>query len=128
MDVKSIGLFILRVGTAGTLALHHGLPKLLAFSTKMHTFPDPLGVGHTLSLSFAVLGELLCALLVVVGLFTRIMVVPPIVVMGVAFFVIHAKDAFASKELCFLYLIGFLTILCTGPGAYSADGLFRRVK
>src|SRR5262245_49408658 len=39
MDFNSLGLLILRVGLGVTMALHHGLPKLLDFTNKMHTFP-----------------------------------------------------------------------------------------
>ncbi|HXW53479.1 MAG TPA: DoxX family protein [Myxococcota bacterium] len=128
MDFNSLGLLILRVGIAGTMALRHGLPKLLDFSNSMTTFPDPLGFGPTISLSLVVFAEFLCSILVLVGVFTRFSVVPVLVAMAVAFFVVHGSDPFAKKEMAFLYLTGFSCILAAGPGKFSADALFRQIK
>jgi putative oxidoreductase len=128
MDFTSLGLLILRVGVAGTMALRHGLPKLLEFSTSMHAFPDPLGLGSTLSLSLVVFAEFLCSILVLVGIFTRFSVIPLVIAMAVAFFIIHGSDPFMKKELALLYLTAFSCILATGPGRFSADTLFRGVK
>ena len=128
MDFTSLGLLILRVGFAGTLALFHGLPKLLDFTNKMHTFPDPIGLGSTVSLTLAVTAEFFCAILVVVGIFTRFTVVPLVILMAVAFFIIHGADPFMKKELAFMYLLAFTSILAAGPGKFSADGLIRGVK
>jgi putative oxidoreductase len=123
MDFTSLGLLLMRVGFAGTVAVHHGLPKLLGFSNKMVSFPDPLGIGSTLSLALLVSAEFLCAILVVVGIFTRFAVLPLVVAMAVAFFMVHAHDPFAKKELAFLFLLGFSSILAAGPGRYSVDAL-----
>ncbi|MCA9508106.1 MAG: DoxX family protein, partial [Myxococcales bacterium] len=94
----------------------------------MHSFPDPLGLGSTLSLSLTLSAEFLCALLVVIGLFTRYVAFPLVFAMGVAFFVIHRGDPFQKKEMAFLYLMAFSTIFACGPGAYSADKLFRGIR
>lgn len=125
MDFTSLGLLFIRLGFAGTMAIYHGLPKLLQFSAKMHSFPDPIGLGSVMSLSLAVFAEFLCSILVAIGIFTRYTVVPLVITMLVAFFVVHAADPFIKKELAFLYLIAFLAILSCGPGKFSADGLFR---
>lgn len=128
MDFNSLGLLILRASFGLTMAINHGLPKLFGFSNKMYSFPDPLGIGSTLSLSLAVSAEFLCAIAVVLGIFTRITTVPLIATMAVAFFIVHMKDPFASKELAFLYLVVFSTIFCTGAGKYSVDSIFRGIK
>jgi putative oxidoreductase len=128
MDFTALGLLIMRVGFAGSMALNHGLPKLLDFSNKMGSFPDPIGLGSTVSLSLTVTAEFLCAILVLVGLFTRWTVIPLVIAMAVAFFVVHGADPFAKKEMAFLFLVAFSTILAAGPGRFSFDGLFRGVK
>jgi putative oxidoreductase len=125
MDFTALGLLIIRVGFAATMAIAHGLPKLLNFSKMMHNFPDPIGLGPVISLALVVSAEFLCAILVTVGIFTRYTVVPLVINMAVAFFVMHASDPFAKKELAFLYLMAFAGILAAGPGKFSADGLFR---
>lgn len=128
MDFTSLGILIMRIGFAGTILIRHGLPKLLDFSNKMHVFPDPIGLGSTISLSLTVTAEFLCAILVVVGIFTRFAVVPLVIAMAVAFFVVHGADPFVKKELAFLFLVGFSSILATGGGKFSLDALFRGVR
>lgn len=125
MDFNAVGLLILRLGFGATMAFRHGLPKLLDFSNQMHSFPDPLGVGSTLSLGLTVSAEFLCAVLVAVGIFTRFAAFPLMIAMAVAFFLVHQADPFQKKEMAFLYLMAFSTIFACGPGAYSADKWFR---
>ncbi|WP_207426938.1 DoxX family protein [Pedobacter sp. SYSU D00535] len=118
------GLLILRV-FAGGLMLTHGLPKLMKVMEGNTQFGDPLGLGTELSLYLAILAEVLCALLVILGLFTRIATIPLIITMFVAFFVVHASDPLTVKELALIYLSIFLTIFFTGPGNYSIDRKIR---
>jgi putative oxidoreductase len=128
MDFTSLGLLILRVGFAGCIVVRHGLPKLLDFGNKLYTFPDPIGLGSPISLALAVSAEFLCGILIVIGIFTRFAAVPLVIFMSVAFFIVHSADPFAQKEMAFLYLLAFLSILVAGPGRYSADGLVRDVR
>jgi putative oxidoreductase len=128
MDFTSLGLLILRVSFASIMAINHGLPKLFDFSNKMYTFPDPIGIGSTLSLSLAVSAEFLCAIALILGIFTRILALPLIATMAVAFFIVHAHDPFAKKEMAFLYMMAFSSIFCAGAGKYSVDSIFRGVK
>lgn len=128
MDFNSLGLLILRVGLGATMAIHHGFPKLLDFTNKMHTFPDPLGIGHVWSLSLTLFAELLCAVALALGLFTRLVALPLVATMGVAFFIVMRLNEFSSKELSLLYLIGFSALFCTGGGRFSVDAIFRKVK
>lgn len=128
MDFNALGLLILRVGFGVTMAVQHGWPKLADFSNKMNTFPDPLHVGSPLSLSLTIGAEFLCAIALALGIFTRFAAVALIILFGIAFFIIHSNDPLAKKELALLYLLAFSSIFACGPGAYSADALFRRVR
>ena len=62
------GLLVLRIGVCLTLFLKHGTEKLFHFSQMAAHFPDPLHIGPVPSLVFAMLGDGLCTLLIVVGL------------------------------------------------------------
>lgn len=128
MDFNALGLLILRVGFGATMAVQHGWPKLSDFSNKMNTFPDPLHISSALSLSLTIGAEFLCAIAVVIGIFTRFAALALIILFGIAFFIIHSSDPIAKKELALLYLLAFSSIFACGPGAYSADALFRRVR
>lgn len=122
----SLGLLALRAGVGAMMLLGHGWGKLVSFSASSATFPDPLGVGSTASLALAIFGEVLCAALLVVGLFTRLAAIPFLATMLVAAFVVHADDPWAKKELALLYAAPALTLFFTGAGAFSIDGRLRR--
>jgi putative oxidoreductase len=115
------GLLILRLWVGLMMAFAHGWGKLSTFSERASQFPDPLGVGSTLSLSLAVFAEFFCALAIALGFITRGAVIPVMTTMLVAAFVIHSDDPFGKKELALLCLAPLLTILFTGPGRYSVD-------
>jgi putative oxidoreductase len=91
-------------------------------------FGDPIGLGPHLSLGLVAFAEFGCALLVMVGLATRLAAVPIVVAMGVAAFVAHAKDPWTmgpgpSKEPALLFLTWALALGFTGAGTLSLDGL-----
>ena len=115
-----LGLLILRL-VAGASMLTHGYPKLQKVLNGNFQFGDPLGLGPEVSLILAVFAELICSALVIIGLTTRLAVLPLIVTMGVAFFIVHGADPFKVKELALIYLSIFLALFFTGPGKFSAD-------
>ncbi len=84
---------------------------------------DPLGVGHTTSLSLTVFAEVVCAALLVLGLFTRFAALVLVIEMGVAFFMVHqrALTGSGSGEMAFLYLAGFVTLFLAGGGQFALD-------
>lgn len=114
------GILVLRVGTS-LLMLTHGYAKLARFMSGERGFADPIGFGEELSMMLAIFTEFVCSILLMAGLFTRAVLVPLIVIMLVAFLVIHSDDPFAKKELPLLYLVPFITLFLTGPGRYSLD-------
>lgn len=116
---------ILRV-SAGGFMLTHGWPKLQNLISGELAFPDPLGISSGVSLILAVFAEFLCALLVVLGLRTRLAVVPLIVTMVIAAFVVHGADPFGKKEMSLLYLSSYVALLLTGSGRFSFDYLLGR--
>ena len=115
---------ILRLGFGLPMLLQHGWGKAVKYSALSTSFPDPLGVGSELSLILAVGAELVCAGLLAVGLFTRLVSVPLIITMVVAFFMVHAGDPFGKKELSFIYLMGYCSIFFLGGGQYSLQKAF----
>ena len=117
---KDLGLLILRVGVSA-LMLTHGIPKLLKLLQGDLDFPDPIGLGSTISLITAVIGEAICPILIIIGLKTRLASIPAIITMAVAAFIVHGSDPIGSKEKALLYLIGFIAIGIMGAGKYSLD-------
>jgi len=121
--LKDLGLLVLRVWLGLSMLLLHGWPKFEGMSAKSASFPDPLGVGPAMSLGLVVFAEVLCALLLVVGLAARVALIPLVVTMAVAFFIIHggALTGEGNGEMAFVYLAGFVALLIAGPGRYSFD-------
>lgn len=105
----------------GVLLMNHGIQKWSNFQELSIGFPDPLGIGSELSLSLAIFGELFCSMGFIVGFLYRLAMIPMIFTMVIAFFVIHANDVFAVKELAFIYLVVFILMYLAGPGKYSID-------
>ncbi|MGI8582268.1 MAG: DoxX family protein [Chitinophagaceae bacterium] len=84
-------------------------------------FPDPLGVGAPASLAFAVFAEVGCSILILVGLATRLAVIPLIITMLIAAFIILGTQGFLKQELALIYLLVYITLFVTGSGKYSVD-------
>lgn len=122
------GLLLLRIFSGGVMLIAHGIPKFMRlWQDEAAGFKDPFGVGETVSLGLAVFAEVFCAILVMIGFKTRLALIPLIITMVVAFFVIHSGDAFKQKELAFMYLAMYLTLFMTGPGWYSVDKQFNKI-
>ena len=117
----SILLLALRI-FFGLMLMAHGLEKLGNFIDLSFTFPDPMGVGKTLSLSLVIFGELCCSLAFILGFLYRLSMIPIIIVMGTAFFYVH-EGSIGNGELAFIYLIVLLLMYIAGPGKYSIDAV-----
>jgi putative oxidoreductase len=116
-----LGLLALRLGFGLTMGLTHGRHLLEGFLADPSAYPDPLGLGPGVSMGLMVFAELVCALLVAAGLFTRLALVPLVLGMALAVFVRFAGEPFAERELAFLYLSVWTALLFTGPGRFSLD-------
>lgn len=120
-----LGLLILRLVGGGAM-LTHGLPKLQKILAGNYQFADPIGLGPELSLFLVTFAEVVCAVLIIVGLLTKLAALPLIIDMAVAFFIVHQADPFGDKEITLVFLGIFLTLFLTGPGRYSLDrGIFK---
>ena len=126
--LKNLGLLVLRVWLGLSMLLLHGWPKVEKYAGMSQGFPDPLGVGPAMSLNLAIFAEVLCALLLVVGLAARLASIPLVITMAVAFFVVHggALTGEGSGEMAFIYMAGFVALLIAGPGRHSLDHLVLR--
>ena len=119
--VISVLLFLIRL-FFGILFFMHGLDKLTNFDQLSSTYPSVFGFGSYMTLILSVFTEFCCSLFLIFGLLTRLILLPMIVSMSVAFFVIH-DSMMPDGELSLIYLIIFLGLYLTGPGRYSLDYL-----
>lgn len=120
--LTDLSLLLLRLAFGGLMFLNHGLGKFNKLMAGGEIkFASVFGMGPELSLGLAVFAEVVCALMVVIGLFTRTAVIPLIITMLVAIFVIHIDDPFKRMESAIIYLIPFLVLFWNGSGKYSVD-------
>lgn len=117
----SILILLLRI-FIGVMFFTHGLDKMINFNELSYSYPSVFGFGSYMTLMLSIFIEFCCSLFLIAGFMVRIILVPMIIAMAVAFFDIH--DAmFPEGELAFIYLITFIILMAVGPGRYSLDGL-----
>lgn len=126
------GLLVLRVGVGSALMLIHGWQKLTntaafliagrswGFVDFVHRlgFPFP-----ALFATCAALGESICALSVLCGLFTRPASLAAALTMLVAMY--GSVESGTPVEAAYLYALPFVTLALTGAGEFSFDRLIR---
>ncbi len=109
-------ILLVRVAIAAMM-LTHGLPKMESlFSSQPIMFVDFLGLGPAVSLALAVFAEVVCSLLILLGLGTRLATLPLVITMLVALVQVHAADVFAKKEMALHYLLVYLLLFVLGSG------------
>jgi len=84
----------------------------------------------TLNAYMAATTELVGAVLLFLGIGTRLISIPLMVVMLVAIFTVHLANGFDAGsngfEIPLYYLIMLLALMVYGPGKYSVEGILRR--
>ena len=124
--VYSAMLLVVRI-VFGVMFMTHGIAKWDAFNEMSENFPNPLGIGSTLSFWLAIFAEIACSFGFILGALFRLCLIPMIFTMCVALFVIHAGDPLATKELALMYLTIFVLTFFSGPGRISIDEFLRRI-
>ncbi len=128
LKATDFALLFFRVAIS-IMMLIHGVPKLLMlFSDAEIQFADPIGLGMTASLALAVFAEVICSVLLIIGLGTRLAAFPLLITMLVAVLIVHVPDGWGRQELPLLYAAGYVILLLTGPGKYSLDHAFLKKK
>ncbi len=120
--LTDLSLLLLRICFGGLMLVNHGMGKFYKlFGDDPIKFGDPLGIGMEASLGLAVFAEVLCAGLLVIGLFTRLAAVPLVITMFVAAFIVHGGDPLKKMEMALLYLVPYMVLMFSGAGRYSVD-------
>lgn len=127
----SLGILLVRV-IIGALMAFYGYQKLINFETmaasdfwaKEVSF---LGMTGKTPLALTIFAEFFCSLLLIIGLFTRLALIPLLICMGyiiacvAKFEVIYSGDNGIEVNNAFVYFMIYLGIYLTGPGNYSLD-------
>lgn len=116
----SVGLLLFRLCLGGLMIANHGWIKIVNFEVLKTQFFNFLGLGSQISLILAITAEILCSILLIFGLYTRVVLIPLIITMLVAIGT-HGWQIFGEAEMGFLYLLGFVFLFIVGPGDNSID-------
>ncbi len=122
----NLSMLLIRISFGGLLLVNHGMDKLMKFAELQGRFYSFLGLGSKASLILAIFAEVFCSLFIILGLFTRITVIPLIILMLVAIFGVHSNQPFPQAELAVVYGVAFLVLLFCGPGRISVDGMMKK--
>lgn len=119
---QDVGLLVLRLWLAIVLFTKHGAEKVFTFEAMQQKFPDPIGIGPTAGLVFALFADGICSLLIGLGLLTRFAALIIVLNLFCVFVMLHGFSFHEEHaEVVFLYLGAYLFILVSGPGKYSID-------
>jgi len=124
---QHLALLVYRVLLSAELIYAHGLKKLGVGVAEAEVVPNPLHLPEAFNSLFADAANLVFPLFVIVGLFTRIAILPILAVTLTGYFVLHFHDAPLIKDTPYMYSLGYLLLLVMGPGRYSLDAyIFKR--
>ncbi|MEY2739727.1 MAG: hypothetical protein RL259_1636 [Bacteroidota bacterium] len=125
------GILIIRI-IIGILMAFYGYEKLahfqeMAASDFWANNVSFLGQKGAFPLALTVFAEFFCSLLLIIGLFTRLSLLPLLFCMAYIFLVIFPFSIISSGDngmeinTTFFYFIIYLGLYFTGPGKYSLD-------
>ena len=121
IDVSAL---LLRI-VFGALMIPHGFGKLQKFPQLKDKFMSFMGLPSSVSLSLTIFAEFFCAILLILGLFTRFSALALIITFIVVVFIAHPMEFFGDGEMGTLYLGAYIAIILLGPGKYSIDNLIK---
>lgn len=124
---RNFGLFFLRASGALFLLCVHGLPKLLNFNAQLLVIEDPFHMGGSLTLCMAIFAEVICPLLILVGVLVRLACLPILFLLLVALIVVHPEWSIDQAQFGWLLTIIFTSILIAGAGPLALNRRFAGV-
>lgn len=114
-------LLIFRVLLAVELFRVHGLKKFRVENGQKEKVPNPFGLPDKMNVTIASFADLVVPFLIILGLGTRLAVLPTIGVTAIGYFVVHRKDSPEVRDVPYMYTLSLLLILALGAGKYSLD-------
>lgn len=129
-----LGLLFFRI-IIGLLMAFYGYEKLIHFETMAASDfwaknVNLLGFTGKIPLALTVFAELFCSILLIIGLLSRLALIPLLICMGfiivaiMQFSVLNSGDNGYEINTAFVYFIIYLALFFTGPGKYSLDSRF----
>lgn len=117
----NLALLFFRVLLAVELFRVHGMKKFRVENGQKEHIPNPLHLPEKLNGLVATFSDTVVPFLIILGLGTRIAVLPTIGVTAVGYFVVHRNDSLEVRDVPYMYTLSLLLILALGAGKYSLD-------
>ena len=124
LKTPDFGLLFLRISGALLVLYVHGLPKLLHWQSEMQHIDDPLHLGSGVTLLCALFAEIVCPLLVMLGLWTRLACLPFLFLLLVSMLIVHSDWSVEQGQFGWLLMMVFATIALSGPGKFALRNRF----
>jgi putative oxidoreductase len=125
--VNNWALLGFRVLLALELFRVHGMKKFkLVNNQKVHE-PNPFHLPEKLNGLVATFADTVVPCLVIMGIGTRIAVLPTLGVTATGYFVVHRKDSVEVRDVPYMYTLCFLFLMIVGAGIFSADHYFYKL-
>jgi len=114
-------LLIFRVLLSLELFRVHGMKKFRVQNGKKEQVPNPLHLPDRLNGLVATISDTVVPFLIMLGIGTRLVILPTIGVTAIGYFVVHRNDPLEVRDVPYMYTLSLLLILAVGAGTYSLD-------
>ena len=119
---NDLALLFIRIWFCISLFVKHGIEKVFHHQDMLDKFPDPIHVGPAIGLTFALISDFVCPLLIIMGFGTRLAALFMVINLFVVFTFMHQFSFMdGHAELVYVYLGLSIFIAIAGPGRYSID-------
>lgn len=118
---NNMAVLVFRVLLMLELFRVHGLKKFRLENGEKEHVPNPLGLPEKLNGLVATFSDTIVPFVVMLGLGTRLMLLPSIGVTAIGYFVVHRNDSAEVRDVPYMYTLSMLFLLIIGPGMYSID-------
>jgi len=118
---NNAALLVFRVLLAIELFRVHGMKKFRVENGQKEHVPNPLHLPEKLNGLVATFSDTIIPFFIILGLGTRLAVLPTIGVTAIGYFVVHRNDSLEVRDVPYMYTLSLLLLLALGAGTYSLD-------
>lgn len=118
---NNIALLVFRILFAIELFRVHGMKKFRAQNGEHEKVPNPLGLPEKLNGLVATFSDTVVPVLLILGIGTRLAILPTLGVTAIGYFVVHKKDSLEVRDVPYMYTLVLLLLLVLGAGTFSLD-------
>jgi len=120
-NLNNMALLIYRVLLATELFRVHGMKKFRLENGQREQVPNPFHLPEKTNKIVATFSDTVVPFLVILGIGTRLVILPTLGVTAIGYFVVHRKSPLEVKDVPYMYTLSFLLLLVLGAGTFSVD-------